>query len=233
MGYRSDGRVSEASSSLYNEVSSRTRWTGVGGVVEFVYIKRRQDGLEINLKAWRTVASSGSQPELCSEMLLPPATDAPDDLAEMIAIWPDGMRRHVPECSVKAYLAKLKPSHHENDHWTAIMPGTNNKLKVAPQKDRKMLMSLFEQNRRLCSVRIEIFGDGASAEKDAQDFMVGLAKEYLGGMDATSLRRRKDELLKARKPGVCKRPAGSGAAATPPLAKRSRRSVFFQGSEGP
>ena len=120
-----------------------------------------------------------------------------EDALHIVACWPDGMRRTMPEVTTSMYDAtmnKHKPIKSSGPLWKATDPKTNSIISVKPRKDRGMLASLYDQGHQICQVRVEGFKTGL---KEALPFMTAMGKEFMKGtIEKDDLSKKRDELLK-------------------------------------
>ena len=181
-------------------------------------------------KPWRQRTDTKNPKKEIGCVVLP-ADPKPDD--PIISAWSDGHRKNNTSITVAAYekLVGKSPKvraaakvHFEGEHCE-----THHRVVVKRRKDgpNPLLMSMYEQTAHIMCVKVCLFADEASAEKETEDaerkaasFMTRLARDYCDGKYTKEERYayRDAELQKIFAPrptaGVKKRPSVAlGAAA--------------------
>jgi hypothetical protein len=128
-------------------------------------------------------------------------------VAAAVATWPDGDIKTISQVSMgdlKSWRDTHKSGGAAKDVWCGEHSATHHKLVVRPRKDRKFLMSLFEQAKQICQVTVQIFAqpgeetEGSAAEDRAAAFMKQIAIDYAADkIPAEKLHQEKDSRLKA------------------------------------
>lgn len=193
------------------------------------------------MAAWRALKSHGKHNKAKEwSIKFECETDAPDtDFAS--AVWEDGMRRQIPQVSVKKAkeieLAKggVKsstsfPAPIELKH---AIKHTRIVVQVAPQKDRNMIVTMKEQGRQKAMVVCKWWCEKEDDDENmvmykALEFLAKLAGDYANDIireaDIKSVRntRLSEQDISMHSKKVLKKPAAQVADETEIAADRSR-----------
>ena len=74
------------------------------------------------------------------------------------ASWANGESHVVDGLTVKSVRQQQSKPKGEGILWEGTQIGTNHKISLAQRVDRKLLLSLYEQQAQRCSINLEVFG---------------------------------------------------------------------------
>lgn len=125
----------------------------------------------------------------------------------IIARWDDGVQWEV--AGVTSDGLSQRRRERRKPAWEGVHVATSHRLHIEQRPDRNLLLSMFEQNRQIAQVRMDLFGPLPEPQpaiihrdhetfKAALRFLTPLAERYASGDLATTndLRRARDEMLK-------------------------------------
>ena len=192
-------------------------------------------------KPWRQRADMKNPKKEIGCVVLP-ADPKPDD--PILSAWSDGHRKTNPSITVAAYEKLIGKSPKVRAaaqvHFEGERCETHHRVVVKRRKDgpNPLLMSMYEQTAHIMCVKVSLFADEASAEKETEDaerkaasFMARLAKDYCDGKYTKEQRYayRDAELQKSFAPrpfaGAKKRPSAARGAVAKRLREKTAEKV--------
>ena len=131
----------------------------------------------------------------------------------IFAQWPDGSSLQIAEMTRERYEAlRVRGSQKSVElMWEMEAASTRHKIWVAQRVDRSLLCSLYEQDKQICQIRVDLFGDleapqprkmdnDHEAVKKAAQVMIEIGKKYASGEiaqgDKEALYKLRDTLTK-------------------------------------
>ena len=134
-----------------------------------------------------------------------------------MAVWADGTTHKIMQITVADAREIISGGGKRSCYpaevvWSGEHGVTHHKLTVKRRADRGLLMSLYEQEAQVCSVKVEWVGqkhtplepESKVAEDKAGEMMTIVAKEYAANkLETDMLYKRRDELLEQA--NICKR----------------------------
>lgn len=179
--------------------------------------------------AWRAKGASARR-----EVSLPLTIDDEAEGSQaVLARWPDGDQRRMPELSMDD-LRMLKQSRtiggkggQTNIKWTKTHQATSHRLRVVIKQDRNMLVVLEEQTASRCQVVVKYWGDESEESiGKAIAFMIQIGEKYAADeIPRGKLYQERDKMMEEA--GL--RKARTSARGTDPKVKASAKAV----AEGP